>query len=324
MADPVGSFDRTLLPEGWFSETTSPSGWFDGTLLASVGGEPSGVAAAIAITELADTLSGSLTVALSASGNVSEAPDIGLSVTAAAVSASSILNETVDSVSAVSQVYLAAQGSIGESGDALASSVSVGLTGVAATVSAVESPDLSVSTTSVSAQSSILVSKSEDSIQGSVSVGSGVTSDINLQESSDLLASGASVINALISDGKSGYWRQFIYQLQEESLKKHEQKQRKSSKTSSGSRAASEPLESSQPLKRRVKLEPLVELEIYEPVPKSKYWVQESQAVPKTACLIQQNLLKLLNLKAPLEAPLPVEPAVNDEEEVVELLLLTA
>ena len=40
MADPLGLWDATAVPEGWFDETLQAVGWFDADLLSTAADEP--------------------------------------------------------------------------------------------------------------------------------------------------------------------------------------------------------------------------------------------------------------------------------------------
>ena len=113
------------------------------------------------------------------------------------------------------------------------------------------------------------------------------------------------------SSGRSGYWKLFFYNLQEEALKPpvvppdlSEKEKRKR--------------------KKSVKLEPLVELEEYDklPNPLPLYRTQSDFLDSKINCLVRQNWVKLQGIKVPLESYFSAEPAANDEDEDEEELLL--
>lgn len=125
------------------------------------------------------------------------------------------------------------------------------------------------------------------------------------------------------SSGRSGYWKLFFYNMQEEALRKDEQKQGKSATQSAGSRASQESVAKPKRVKARV-LEEERALEEFEPLPKPLYRGRTEQFPSEITCLIQQNWVKLLGLNVPLEFYFPTEQAANDEDDEEFLLLLVA
>ena len=124
------------------------------------------------------------------------------------------------------------------------------------------------------------------------------------------------------NSGRSGYWKLFFYNMQEEALKKHEQKQGKSATQSAGSRAPQKPV--AKPKRSRAHRVTPEAVEDFEPLPKPIYRQQAHFVPPEITCLVQQNWVKLLGLNVPLEFYYPPEPAANDDDEEEFLLLLVA
>ena len=125
------------------------------------------------------------------------------------------------------------------------------------------------------------------------------------------------------NSGRSGYWKLFFYNMQEEALKPHEQEQGKGSPQSASSRASQESVAKPKRVKARV-LEEERALEEFEPLPKPLYRGRTEQFPSEITCLIQQNWVKLLGLNVPLEFYFPTEQAANDEDDEEFLLLLVA
>ena len=125
------------------------------------------------------------------------------------------------------------------------------------------------------------------------------------------------------NSGRSGYWKLFFYNMQEEALKKHEQKQGESEAQSPSSRAPQKPVAKPKRARRRV-VEEEESLEEFEPLPKPLYRGQTERFPSEITCLIQENWVKLLGLNVPLEFYYPPEPAANDDDEEEFLLLLVA
>lgn len=124
------------------------------------------------------------------------------------------------------------------------------------------------------------------------------------------------------NSGRSGYWKLFFYNMQEEALKKHEQKQGESEAQSTGSRAPQKPV--AKPKRSRAHRVTPEAVEDFEPLPKPIYRQQAHFVPPEITCLVQQNWVKLLGLNVPLEFYYPPEPAANDDDEEEFLLLLVA
>lgn len=125
------------------------------------------------------------------------------------------------------------------------------------------------------------------------------------------------------SSGRSGYWKLFFYNMQEEALKKHEQKQGESEAQSASSRASQEPV--AKPKRARIHtIEEVEPSEEFEPLPKPIYRQQTDFVPNEITCLVQQNWVKLLGLNIPLEFYFPTEQAANDEDDEEFLLLLVA
>ena len=125
------------------------------------------------------------------------------------------------------------------------------------------------------------------------------------------------------NSGRSGYWKLFFYNMQEEALKKHEQKQGESEAQSPSSRAPQKPVAKPKRARRRV-VEEEESLEEFEPLPKPLYRGQTERFPSEITCLIQENWVKLLGLNIPLEFYFPTEQAANDEDDEEFLLLLVA
>jgi len=124
------------------------------------------------------------------------------------------------------------------------------------------------------------------------------------------------------NSGRSGYWKLFFYNMQEEALKKHEQKQGESEAQSTGSRAPQKPV--AKPKRSRAHRVTPEAVEDFEPLPKPIYRQQTHFVPPEITCLVQQNWVKLLGLNIPLEFYFPTEQAANDEDDEEFLLLLVA
>ena len=124
------------------------------------------------------------------------------------------------------------------------------------------------------------------------------------------------------NSGRSGYWKLFFYNMQEEALKKHEQKQGESEAQSPSSRAPQKPV--AKPKRPRVRRVTPEAVEDFEPLPKPIYRQQAHFVPPEITCLVQQNWVKLLGLNIPLEFYFPTEQAANDEDDEEFLLLLVA
>ena len=124
------------------------------------------------------------------------------------------------------------------------------------------------------------------------------------------------------NSGRSGYWKLFFYNMQEEALKKHEQKQGKGTPQSASSRAPQKPVE--KPKRSRVRRVTPEAVEDFEPLPKPLYRKKKDDFPSEITCLVQQNWVKLLGLNVPLEFYYPPEPAANDDDEEEFLLLLVA
>ena len=125
------------------------------------------------------------------------------------------------------------------------------------------------------------------------------------------------------SSGRSGYWKLFFYNMQEEALKKHEQKQGESEAQSPSSRAPQKPVAKPKRTRSRI-VEEVVEAEEFEPLPKPMYRNKTDEFPSEITCLVQQNWVKLLGLNIPLEFYFPTEQAANDEDDEEFLLLLVA
>ena len=124
------------------------------------------------------------------------------------------------------------------------------------------------------------------------------------------------------SSGRSGYWKLFFYNMQEEALRKDEQKQGKSATQSAGSRASQESV--AKPKRSRAHRVTPEAVEDFEPLPKPLYRKKKDDFPSEITCLVQQNWVKLLGLNVPLEFYYPPEPAANDDDEEEFLLLLVA
>lgn len=139
------------------------------------------------------------------------------------------------------------------------------------------------------------------------------------------------------NSGRSGYWKLFFYNIQEEALRKHEQKQRESAEKRTG--AGTEEVATVKAQRIRTKLRPrrasgaakerrdTEELRtIAEDFALRPIYAQSGPIIPQEiTCLIQQNWVKLMGVKVPLTLPVQHElEADNDEEDMELLLLLTA
>ena len=125
------------------------------------------------------------------------------------------------------------------------------------------------------------------------------------------------------NSGRSGYWKLFFYNMQEEALKPHEQEQGKGSPQSASSRAPQKPVAKPKRTRSRI-VEEVVEAEEFEPLPKPMYRNKTDEFPSEITCLVQQNWVKLLGLNIPLEFYFPTEQAANDEDDEEFLLLLVA
>lgn len=125
------------------------------------------------------------------------------------------------------------------------------------------------------------------------------------------------------SSGRSGYWKLFFYNMQEEALRKDEQKQGKSATQSPSSRAPQKTVAKPKRTRSRI-VEEVVEAEEFEPLPKPMYRNKTDEFPSEITCLVQQNWVKLLGLNIPLEFYFPTEQAANDEDDEEFLLLLVA
>ena len=125
------------------------------------------------------------------------------------------------------------------------------------------------------------------------------------------------------NSGRSGYWKLFFYNMQEEALKKHEQKQGKGTPQGPSSRAPQKPVAKPKRPRSRI-VEEVVEAEEFEPLPKPMYRNKTDEFPSEITCLVQQNWVKLLGLNIPLEFYFPTEQAANDEDDEEFLLLLVA
>ena len=117
------------------------------------------------------------------------------------------------------------------------------------------------------------------------------------------------------NSGRSGYWKLFFYNMQEEALKP----------PPAPPDVVSEGLKKKRKTKK-TKFEPLIELEEYD-IPSSPlplYRTQSDFLDLEINCLVRQNWVKLQGIKVPLESYFPTEPAANDEDEDELLLLLVA
>ena len=124
------------------------------------------------------------------------------------------------------------------------------------------------------------------------------------------------------NSGRSGYWKLFFYNMQEEALRKHEQKQGKGTPQGASSRAPQKTV--AKPKRPRVRRVTPEAVEDFEPLPKPIYRQQAHFVPPEITCLVQQNWVKLLGLNIPLEFYFPTEQAANDEDDEEFLLLLVA
>ena len=125
------------------------------------------------------------------------------------------------------------------------------------------------------------------------------------------------------NSGRSGYWKLFFYNMQEEALKPHEQEQGKGTPQSTSRRASQKSVAKPKRVKARV-LEEEEALEEFEPLPKPLYRGQTEQFPSEITCLIQQNWVKLLGVDLSVGFYIPSESSANDEDEEELLLLLVA
>ena len=125
------------------------------------------------------------------------------------------------------------------------------------------------------------------------------------------------------NSGRSGYWKLFFYNMQEEALRKDEQKQGESEAQSPSSRAPQESVAKPKRVKARV-LEEERALEEFEPLPKPLYRGRTEQFPSEITCLVQQNWVKLLGVDLSVGFYIPSESSANDEDEEDFLLLLVA
>jgi hypothetical protein len=129
-----------------------------------------------------------------------------------------------------------------------------------------------------------------------------------------------------VQDGRSGYWRLFYYQLQEEELKKHEQKQ--GQKTPEGKSEVASETTTAVPKKPRAKprvAKPVVDelpkvhpRPIYQAPPKQfdvAPWLETLNTEFRAWNLSAQTLHGLLQQK---------KAANDEEEEIITMLLLAA
>ena len=126
---------------------------------------------------------------------------------------------------------------------------------------------------------------------------------------------------------RSGYWRLFYYNLQEESLKQDEQKQREEKKVGAGE--SQEVKSPEAPTKRKRKPEPIEVVEEWVPpfIPRPIYQAKKSHTVPEIDDLLRESSLGFLEWRGIITSMswgLAAQISANDDEEDIELLLLAA
>ena len=125
------------------------------------------------------------------------------------------------------------------------------------------------------------------------------------------------------NSGRSGYWKLFFYNMQEEALKPHEQEQGKGTPQSTSRRASQKSV--AKPKRARIHaVEEAEPPEEFEPLPKPMYRQQTDFVPNEITCLVQQNWVKLLGVDLPVGFYIPSESSANDEDEEELLLLLVA
>ena len=124
------------------------------------------------------------------------------------------------------------------------------------------------------------------------------------------------------NSGRSGYWKLFFYNMQEEALKSHEQEQGKGTPQGASSRAPQKTV--AKPKRPRVRRVTPEAVEDFEPLPKPIYRQQAHFVPPEITCLVQQNWVKLLGVDLSVGFYIPSESSANDEDEEELLLLLVA
>lgn len=127
-------------------------------------------------------------------------------------------------------------------------------------------------------------------------------------------------------DAKSGYWRLFYYNLQEEALKKDEQVKGKAAEKGEGESEKAKPVAAKKP-KPKPKPRPIEVLEPIPHLPKPIY--RKAEAVPSSEFgdLLAQLRIEFSTWQFALpilSAQLLSRQAANDEEDDIEMLLLAA
>lgn len=133
-----------------------------------------------------------------------------------------------------------------------------------------------------------------------------------------------------VQDAKSGYWRLFYYNMQEEALKADEQKQRETTEKRESERKTEEPVQSAPAkvtapvVRRSVQAKPVEE----KPTTRERPIYATAPELPLVTPLlniISMEFRMMLQTSQPLYFAMLERKAANDEdEEDVELLLLVA
>jgi len=129
------------------------------------------------------------------------------------------------------------------------------------------------------------------------------------------------------ASARSGYWRLFYYNLQEEELKKDEQKQREKAQERTRQGSQTKPLgrKSVQQKPRTVESE----VEVWTPpyLPKPVFNVYKRSELPDITQylnVIRDEFRGWITVSTPLWEAMLAKEAANDEEHDLELLLLSA
>lgn len=128
-----------------------------------------------------------------------------------------------------------------------------------------------------------------------------------------------------VQDGRSGYWRMFYYQLQEEELKRHEQKQGQEATEGKSEVPQAKPVAAAKPKRAppERRAAPVVELPKVHPRPIYQKQPEPFDVAPWLATINAE--FRAWNLSAQtLHGLLQQRKAANDEEEEVLTLLLLA
>jgi len=128
-------------------------------------------------------------------------------------------------------------------------------------------------------------------------------------------------------DARSGYWRAFFYNLQEEELKKYEQKQGKETAKGTGQGSETKPVEPKLRVVKKPRREVDVEIWVPPVLPKPIYVKPPRVEIPLVTPflnIISAEFRSWLNPYSQKLAEWEAIEAANDDEHDIELLLLAA